>query len=59
MGHEAIAYGRIVGASWQVGDRFTWTHDLNRAALAAVPTEDNWPWCRSSFLVGIMVGQMG
>ncbi|MFO0952960.1 MAG: hypothetical protein U0835_17770 [Isosphaeraceae bacterium] len=44
MGHEAIVYGRIVGASWRVGERFTWTHDLNREALAAVPEDDDWPW---------------
>lgn len=44
MGHEAIVYGRIVGASRRVGDRFTWTHDLNREALTAVPEDDDWPW---------------
>jgi hypothetical protein len=44
VGHEAIVYGRIVGASWRVGERFTWTHDLNREALAAVPEDDDWPW---------------
>ena len=44
MGHEAIVYGRVVGASWRVGERFTWTHDLNRQALAAVPEDDDWPW---------------
>jgi hypothetical protein len=44
VGHEAIVYGRIVGASWRVGERFTWTHDLNRQALAAVPEGDDWPW---------------
>ena len=44
VGHEAIISGRIVGASWRVGERFTWTHDLNREALAAVPEDDDWPW---------------
>jgi hypothetical protein len=44
MGHEAIISGRIVGASWQVGERFRWTHDLNREALAALPENDDWPW---------------
>jgi hypothetical protein len=44
MGHEAIVYGRIVGASWRVGERFTWTHDLNCGALAQVPADDDWPW---------------
>jgi hypothetical protein len=44
MGHEAIVYGRIIGASWQVGERFARTHDLNRAALATVPEADDWPW---------------
>ena len=44
MGHEAIISGRIVGASWQVGERFRWTHDLNRVALAALPENDDWPW---------------
>jgi hypothetical protein len=44
MGHEAIVYGRIVGSSWRVGERFTWTHDLNRDALAQVPEDDEWPW---------------
>ncbi len=44
MGHEAIVYGRIVGASWRVGERFRWPHELNRAALAAVPEDDDWPW---------------
>jgi hypothetical protein len=44
VGHEAIISGRIVGASWRVGERFTWTHDLNREALATVPEDDDWPW---------------
>jgi hypothetical protein len=44
VGHEAIISGRIVGASWRVGERFTWTHDLNRDALATVPEDDEWPW---------------
>lgn len=44
MGHEAILYGCIVGASWHAGERFTWTHDLNRKALATVPEDDDWPW---------------
>ena len=41
MGHEATVYGRIIGASWRVGERFTRTHDLNRQALAAVPEADD------------------
>jgi hypothetical protein len=44
MGHEVIIYGRIVGASWRVGERFTWLHDLNREALAQLPEGDDWPW---------------
>ena len=44
MGHEAIVYGCIVGASWRVGERFTWTYELNREALASVPEDDLWPW---------------
>ncbi len=44
MGHEVIISGRIVGASWRAGERFTWTHDLNRDALATVPEKDDWPW---------------
>jgi hypothetical protein len=44
VGHEAIIYGRVVGASWHVGDRFTWTHDLNREVLAQLPADDDWPW---------------
>jgi len=44
MGHEAIIYGCVVGASWRAGERFTWTHDLNREALARVPEDDDWPW---------------
>ena len=44
MGHEAIIYGRVIGVSWRVGERFTWTHDLNREALAQVPEDDDWPW---------------
>jgi hypothetical protein len=44
VGHEAIISGRIIGASWRVGERFTWTHDLNREALTAAPLNDDWPW---------------
>jgi hypothetical protein len=44
MGHEAIVYGRIVGASWRVGDRYTRTHDLNKAALDDVQYDNEWPW---------------
>jgi hypothetical protein len=44
LGHEAIVYGRIVGASWRVGERFTWTHELNHNAFAALPETDDWPW---------------
>lgn len=44
MGHGAIVYGRIVGASWDVGERFGWMYDLNREALSAVPDDDDWPW---------------
>jgi hypothetical protein len=44
VGHEAIISGRIVGASWRVGERFTWTHDLNREAVATLAEDDNWPW---------------
>ena len=44
MGHEAIIYGRIVGATWHVGDGFRRIYDLNRDALAAVPEEDDHPW---------------
>ena len=44
MGHEAILSGRIVGATWQVGEWFRWTYELNRDALATVPEDDGWPW---------------
>jgi hypothetical protein len=44
MGHEAIVHGRIVGASWRVGERFARTHEPNREALSAVPENDDWPW---------------
>lgn len=44
MGHEAIVYGRIFGASWHAGERFRWLHDLNREAIAKVPEDDDWPW---------------
>jgi hypothetical protein len=44
VGHEAIVYGRIIGSSWRAGERFAWTHELNRDALAAVPATDDWPW---------------
>ncbi|MDG3004387.1 hypothetical protein [Paludisphaera mucosa] len=44
MGNEAIVYGRILGATWNVGDRFRCMYDLNREALSAVPEDDDWPW---------------
>ena len=44
MGHEAIVTGYIDGTHWRVGERYRWTHDLNREALAQVPADDDWPW---------------
>lgn len=44
MGHEAIVYGRIVGASGEVGERFRGLQERNRDVLATVPEDDDWPW---------------
>jgi hypothetical protein len=44
MGHEAIIYGRIEGAHWNAGERFSWTHELNQNAIASIPASDEWPW---------------
>ena len=44
MGHEAIIYGRIEGAHWNLGERFSWTHELNEQVIANIQTKDEWPW---------------
>jgi hypothetical protein len=44
MGHEAIIYGRIEGAHWEFGERFSWTYELNQVAIASIPLADKWPW---------------
>ena len=36
MGHEAIVYGRIVGASGEVGERFRGLQERNHDALSVV-----------------------
>ena len=43
MGHEAIIYGAIIGASYTAGDRLRILQQHNRRVLEALPDEDPWP----------------
>jgi hypothetical protein len=45
MSHEAILYGRIIGATGRPGtDGYFALHERNRVALNRLPKEDDWPW---------------
>ncbi|MCE9562807.1 MAG: hypothetical protein K8U57_12240 [Planctomycetes bacterium] len=44
MSHEAILYGRIIGATRQPGADYFALHALNRAVLNRFPWDDDWPW---------------
>ena len=43
MGHEALMYGVILGATGS-GDNFTLLHDLNAQVLQSLPEDDDHPW---------------
>jgi hypothetical protein len=44
VGHEAILYGRIIGASGRLGPGYRVLQDRNRAVIRRLPQEDDWPW---------------
>jgi hypothetical protein len=45
MSHEAILYGRIIGATGRQGTAgYFDMHERNRAALNRLPRKDDWPW---------------
>ena len=50
MGHEAIVYGVIVGASYRIGEDYRLLQDYNAAIIRKLRTEDDWIWLvRSAF----------
>lgn len=44
MGHEAILYGRIIGASGIPGPNYRVYQNRNSAVIRRLPREDDWPW---------------
>ena len=44
MSHEAILYGRIIGATRRPGADYFALHERNRATLNRLPRKDDWPW---------------
>jgi hypothetical protein len=44
VGHEAIVYGRIIGANGQSGPGYRALQDRNRAVIRRLSQDDNWPW---------------
>lgn len=45
MSHEAILYGRIIGATGRPGTAgYFDLHARNRAAINRLPRDDDWPW---------------
>jgi hypothetical protein len=45
MSHEAILYGRIIGATGRPGTSgYFALQDRNRATLNRLPRKDDWPW---------------
>jgi len=44
VGHEAIVYGRIIGASGEPGPNYRALQERNRAVIHRLPREDEWPW---------------
>ena len=44
MGHEAIIYGVIAGATRSFGDDFRSLYDLNAKVILSLPSDDNHPW---------------
>jgi hypothetical protein len=45
MSHEAILYGRIIGATGRPGTAgYFALHERNRAVLNRLPRNDDWPW---------------
>ena len=44
MSHEAILYGRIVGATRRPGTDYFTLHERNRAVLNRFRRQDDWPW---------------
>jgi hypothetical protein len=44
MGHEAIIYGVIAGATRSFGDDFRSLYDLNAKVISSLPCDDNHPW---------------
>ncbi len=45
MSHEAILYGRIIGATGRPGTAgYFDLHERNRAVVNRLPLQDDWPW---------------
>ena len=48
MGHEAIVYGVIVGASYRVGEKYRLLQKYNAAIIRRLPRDDDWLWLDKS-----------
>lgn len=44
MGHEAIMYGVIAGATRRSGDDFRLLYNLNAKVILSLPSDDYYPW---------------
>ena len=44
MGHEAIFYGAIEGATYTNDENFRFLQERNRHVVEALPVKDDWPW---------------
>ena len=44
MGHEAVIYGWIEGATWKTGERYRRLQSRNENVLSQLPEKDEWPW---------------
>ena len=44
MGHEAMVFGCIEGATWHSGEEYRRLQALNAAVILALPANDEWPF---------------
>jgi hypothetical protein len=44
LGHEAVIYGVIVGASYKVGDDYATLQQRNEDIIRSLKADDDWPW---------------
>jgi hypothetical protein len=48
MGHEAVIYGVIIGASYRIGDKYSELQQRNETIIRSLEEDTAWPWADRS-----------